>query len=88
MASFKVAVYALAVLTSLTCAMLLFRAYARRRLRLLMWSAFCFVGLTISNTLLFVDLVLLPSTDLRLLRLSVALAGVLLLLYGFIWDAE
>jgi Family of unknown function (DUF5985) len=84
----RVALYGLALLTSVSCTVLLFRAYARQRLRLLMWSAFCFAGLSINNLLLFADFVLLPSMDLRFPRLIAALGGVLFMLYGFIWDAE
>jgi hypothetical protein len=84
----KVALYALAVLSSLSCTVLLFRGYARRRIRLLMWSGICFAGLTINNVALFLDLVIFPEVDLRLARLVPALAGMMFLLYGFIWDAE
>jgi hypothetical protein len=80
--------YSLAALTSLTCMLLLFRAHARTGLRLLFWSALCFVGLTINNLLLFLDLIVFPDLDLRLWRLAAALAGLLALLYGFIWEAE
>jgi hypothetical protein len=72
----------------LTCATLLTRAYVRRRVRLLMWSAICFVGLTINNVALFIDLVLFPDVDLRLLRLVPAVVGMSCLLYGFILDVE
>jgi hypothetical protein len=85
---FKVALYVVAVLSSGACAMLLFRGYFRRRLRLLMWSGVCFVGLTINNLALFVDLVVFPEIDLRLTRLIPALIGMTLLLYGFIWDTD
>jgi hypothetical protein len=78
----------LAALTSLTCMLLLFRAYAANGPRLLLWSALCFVCLTANNTLLFFDLAVFPDVDLRLLRLGAALAGVLFLLYGFLWEAE
>lgn len=88
MNAFRIALYALAVLTSLSCAVLLFRGYARRRMRLLMWSAICFVGLTINNVALFVDLIIVPDIDLRLARLAPALVGMAFLLYGFICDAE
>jgi len=82
-------VYMLGALTSLLCAVLLLRGYARGRSRLLLWSGLCFTGLTISNALLFVDLVLLPAgTDLYLLRLSTAAAAMLLLVYGLIWESE
>jgi hypothetical protein len=80
--------YSLAALTSLACMLLLFRAYARTGLRLLFWSALCFVGLTVNNMLLFLDLIVFPDLDLRLWRLAAALAGLLALLYGFIWEAE
>ena len=86
--TFKVALYALAVLSSSACTVLLFRGYARRRVRLLMWSAICFAGLTVSNVALFVDLVVFPNLDLRLARLIPALVGVAFLLYGFICDTD
>jgi hypothetical protein len=86
--AFRIALYALAVLSSLACAVMLFRGYARRRVRLLMWSAICFVGLTINNVALFVDLIIFPDIDLRLARLLPALTGMVCLLYGFICDAE
>ena len=80
--------YSLAALTSLACMLLLFRAYARTGLRLLFWSALCFVGLSVNNLLLFLDLIVFPDLDLRMWRLAAALAGLLALLYGFIWEAE
>jgi hypothetical protein len=82
-------VYILGTLTSLLCAVLLLRGYARGRRRLLLWSGLCFSGLTVSNALLFVDLVLLPATvDLHLLRLATAAVAMLLLVYGLIWEGE
>ena len=81
-------VYVLGVLTTLLCAVLLFRGYASSRRKLLLWSALCFSGLTISNVLVFVDLVLFPTTlDLYLLRLAAAAISMLLLLYGLIWES-
>lgn len=68
---------------------LLFRGYARSGMRLLFWSALCFVFLTLNNMLLFVDSVLLPTlVDLRPFRLSMSLAGIACLLYAFIWEVE
>jgi hypothetical protein len=78
----------LAALTSLACMVLLFRAYAQNGVRLLLWSALCFVCFTANNMLLFLDLVVLPELDLRLYRQLAALAGIAFLLYGFIWEAE
>lgn len=88
MAPFKIALYLLAIVSSLACTILLFRAYAQRRLRLLLWSSMCFVGLSVSNVLLFVDMVVFPLVDLRPARLTAALVGLLFLLYGFICEAE
>lgn len=88
MLTFQVVLYLLAVLTSLACTVLLFRSYLDNRLRLLLWSALCFVGLTVNNVAVFLDLVVFPEADLRPLRLGATLVGMLFLLYGFIWESE
>jgi hypothetical protein len=80
--------YLLAVLTCLACTLLLWRSYARTGLRLLLWSALCFVGLTASNLLLFFDFILPAEIDLRPWRVASALVGLAFLLYGFIFEAE
>jgi hypothetical protein len=86
---FKVVLFLLAFVTSLACTLLLFRGYVHTKLRILMWSALCFVCLTVNNLLLFVDLVVLPSDiDLRLFRHGTALIGMLFLIYGFIRESE
>jgi hypothetical protein len=82
------AVYLLCFATSVVCAGLLVRRYLRSRMKLLLWSALCFVGLSLSNFFLFLDLVLLPDVDLLALRHLTALAGIAVLLYGFIWEAD
>ena len=80
-------VYFLCALASLICAALLSRKYKQTRVRLLFWSSACFACFAINNILLFVDLVLLPNAiDLSTLRNSTNLLGLLLLLYGMIWD--
>jgi hydrogenase/urease accessory protein HupE len=81
-------VYILCALTSLMCAVLLGRGYRRSGARLLLWSALCFVGLTINNVLLFIDKFALPNVDLLLLRNATALVALLPLLYGLIWDSQ
>jgi hypothetical protein len=88
MGSFGTVLYLLALVTSLACMVFLFRAYAGSGMRLLLWSALCFVGLSLSNALLVLDMLVFLDTDLRLLRLAATLAGLLFLLYGFIWEAE
>ena len=81
------AVYLLCALTSILCAVLLARSYGRQKSRLLMWSTLCFVGLSINNILLFVDLVLTSEdVDLSLVRSGTALVSVLLLLIGLVWE--
>lgn len=82
------AVYILGFVVTLTCGVLLTRAYAAGRKRLLLWSAVCFFGLAISNFLVFVDLVLLPNVDLYPLRLITAAIAMVILLYGLIWEGE
>ena len=78
-------VYLLCAATSVTCAVLLLRAYRRQRTRLLLWSSLCFVLLALNNILLFVDLIVVPSAiDLSLWLSAVALAGVGVLLFGLI----
>jgi hypothetical protein len=84
----KVLLSVTATLTSGACMVLLFRGYLRKRVRLLMWSAICFAGLTLNNVALFCDMVVFPDIDFRPVRLVAALAGMLVLLYGFIWDAD
>lgn len=79
-------VYLLCGGLSLLCAVLLFRAHIRRPTRLLLWSALCFLCLTINNALLFVDLFLLPNVDLMIVRLLTMFAGLAILTYGLIWD--
>ena len=81
-------VYVLCALTSLACALLLLRGYARRGPRLLLWSGLGFVGITVGNAMLVTDLVLLPERDLSLFRSLPVLAGLLVLIYGLVWDAR
>jgi hypothetical protein len=85
---FAETVYVVSLLTSLACMALLVRGYCRSRRLLLLCGALCFVFLSLNNLLLFVDVVMLPNTDLRLYRSIVALAGVAVMLYGFIWEPE
>jgi hypothetical protein len=83
------AVYIVGTLLALCCAILLLRGYARGRQRLLLWSGLCFFGLAISNGLVFVDMIVLPTqSDLYPLRLATAAVAMLLLLYGLIWEGE
>ena len=80
-------VYILCGLTSVTCALLLYRQYRARRSGLLFWATFCFICLVATNILLYVDLVILPALDLSVVRSSVTLAGFMMLLYGMIKES-
>lgn len=81
-------VYALCALTSTLCAALLARGYVQTRARLLLWASLCFAGLALNNVLLFVDLRVVPETDLSVWRSLPALGGLLLLIYGMVWDSR
>lgn len=85
---FPTIVYTLCYLTSSACAWLLARSYGRSGARLLLWSCLCFVLLAANNLVLIVDMLVLPSLDLRLARLLLALAAISVLLFGFVWDLE
>jgi hypothetical protein len=82
-------VYVLCALTSIACAALLWRGHARSRgARFLLWSSLCFAGLALNNILLFADKVVFPGHDLSIWRTIAAVAGMLLLMYGLVWDTE
>jgi len=79
------AVYILCALTSLGCTLLLIGRYRKTRVDLLFWSAIAFLLLTVTNVLLFVDLVILGAgVDLSIIRNGSTLLGTILLLYGLI----
>jgi hypothetical protein len=82
------AVYILGSLVCLLCSVLLLRRYSQVGQRLLLWSGLCFLGLTISNLLIFVDLVAVPDLDLYTYRLLVAVIAMAFLLYGLIWESK
>ena len=81
-------VYLLCFLTSLICALLLGRSYARTRTRMLLWSGICFSFLALANLVVVFDLLVFPAVDLRSVRLWLSLAAVAILLFGFIWDQD
>ena len=82
------AVYILCAATSFVCAWLLAVSYRRQRTRLLLWSMLCFVGLAINNLLLVLDLVIVPDTDLSLLRALTGVASMILLVIGLIGESR
>jgi hypothetical protein len=88
-------IYLLCLATSLLCAILLARGYRVSGARLLLWSSLCFIFLSINNLLLVIDFVVYPDTDMALAGVSFAvvrslsaLIGLLLLVFGLIWDSK
>ncbi|HEU4480797.1 MAG TPA: DUF5985 family protein [Actinomycetota bacterium] len=81
-------VYVLCALTAALCAILLLRAYARGRFRLLLWSGICFSLLTVNNVFLWLDKVVITDTDLGWVRNTSGLLALLFLLYGLVWDTD
>lgn len=81
-------VYILCAVTSLGCAILLWRGYRRSRLRLLFWSALCFGILAISNAILILDLVVFPNVYILPLRSAVTQVALLVLLFGLIFESD
>jgi hypothetical protein len=81
-------VYFLCMLTSAGCAALLWRGYRRTRLRLLYWSALCFAILAVSNGVLILDLVVYPDIYLLTTRTLVTQIGLLVLIYGLIFESD
>ncbi len=82
-------VYILCALTSVLCAGLLLRSYSSNKSRLLLWSTLCFVFLGLNNVLLFLDLVVVPvEIDLRWARTGTAMAGLLTLVIGLVWESK
>lgn len=83
------AVYLLCALTSIVCAAMLYRGYRSHRTTLLFWSSLCFIGLALNNIWTFLDLVIVPSAvDLSLWRSGIALASMVVLIYGLIWESR
>lgn len=80
------ATYAIGVLTSIFCALLLIRSYRAQRTPLLLWCSLCFVGLAVNNILLFADLFVVPDISLERWRNASALASLTLMLIGLIWE--
>jgi 4-hydroxybenzoate polyprenyltransferase len=79
--------YILCTLTSILCAVLLLRGYKQSRSRLLFWCGLCFAGLALNSILLIID-VKTPSdvVDLSHVRSLPAVAGLLVMIFGLIWE--
>ena len=82
------AVYVLGIVVSALCALLLLQGYAKVKQKLLLWSGLCFIGLTISNVLLFFDLIVSTDVSIYTWRLSTAAVSMLVLIYGLVWESD
>ena len=81
-------IYVLCMATSTVCAVLLARTFARTRSRLLLWTAVSFGLLTLNNFFLVLDMLVFRDIDLWPLRALTFQAAMLVLLYGFVWEAD
>lgn len=81
-------IYVLCMAASAICAVLLARTYARTRSRLLLWTALSFALLAVNNLFLVLDMLVFLKADLWPLRALSFQAALLLLLYGFVWEAD
>lgn len=78
--------YVLCAIGSGIAAFLLLRSYFATHTKLLLWSGWCFVLLAAENLFIFLDMVVIPDYDLRLVRVALGLGGFVCLLYGLIWE--
>jgi len=81
-------IYVLCMAASTVCAVLLARTYARTRSRLLLWTAVSFALLTFNNFFLVLDMLVFRDIDLWPARALTFQAAMLVLLYGFVWEAD
>lgn len=82
------AVYLLCAATCLLCTTMLFRGFARTRVRLLFWSGLCFAGLVLENIILYIDVVIVPDVDLSVWRKLPGLISLSLLIFGLVWESK
>lgn len=81
-------VYLLCAATSFLCTVLLCRGYARSHVRLLLFSGICFLGFTVDNIVLYLDLIVIPDTDISLVRRLPGLVALIVLLFGMVWESK
>ena len=81
-------IYVLCMGASAVCAALLARTYARTRSRLLLWTAVSFTLLALNNLLLVLDMLVFRRVDLWPLRAVTFQGAMIVLLYGFVWEAD
>jgi hypothetical protein len=81
-------IYVLCMAASVVCAVLLARTYGRTRSRLLLWTSLSFTLMALNNLLLVLDMLVFRRVDLWPARAITFQAAMIVLLYGFIWEAD
>jgi DMSO/TMAO reductase YedYZ heme-binding membrane subunit len=84
----EILVYLFCAITSVGCAVLLFRSYLRSRAKLVLWGFVFFVCFALSNIVLFIDLGMLPSYDLSPYREALTLIGLVAMIFGLIKEGD
>ncbi|MEX0406755.1 DUF5985 family protein [Aquibium sp. LZ166] len=84
----KISIYLLCVLTAAACFVLLLRGYFRSGTRLLLWSSVCFGFLALHSTVVIIELIIFPSSDLQVFRHLASLLAVGSLTFGLVWESE
>lgn len=80
-------VYILCAITSLVCAIMLFKAFQRNKFRLLFWSCLGFTGFAVNNILLFIDVIVFPDvTYIIYFRTIPAVIGMIVMIYGLVME--
>lgn len=82
------AIYVLCMAASVVCAVLLARTYGRTRSRLLLWTALSFTLLAFNNFFLVLDMLVFREIDFWPARALSFQAAMIVLLYGFVWEAD
>lgn len=88
MSLLPILIYVLCLLAAGLCTWLLLRGSRRSGTRLLLWSGLCFGFLSFNSLVVLIDILLLPTGDLQLLRHGASLLAVGTLLVGLIWEGE
>lgn len=80
-------VYFLCGLTSLACAVLLFRSYRSSRSQLAFWTAIAFVFFTINNVFVMADFIVFPTANLYWMRIVPLLLGAVTMIFGLVKES-
>ncbi len=78
----------LGAVTALVCAALLYRGYRHTGVRLLLWSAVCFLALSLESNIVFIDRFIYPEISLVLVRQSIAALGIACLIFSLVWEIK